>query len=215
MPDTYKGMTVPRYDETADGVLAIKNLVDSGPIPRANSQGTLPANPVVGQIAYRTDIHDILIYSGPTAGWTRPWNMPWGHVTATTINSTVSMTDDGVVASVTFPATTGRRYRYVFSGATVQIDGDVVFECRIKDGTTPIGGIYAGTQLTQAPSGQFDTEFPLHVIAEQAVTTGGSKTINVYHDLVSGAGPTVRYRVATSCPLLLSVEDIGPSGAPT
>lgn len=214
MPDTYKGLTVPRYDETADGVAAIKNLVDSGPIPRATGPGTLPASPVVGQIAYRTDSAELLVYSGATVGWTRPWNLPWGTITSATVGSTVVMTNDGVVATATFTAVAGRRYRYVFAGATVQIDATVTFECRIKDGTTPIGGVYAGTQTWTAPSGEFDTEFPLHVVAEQDVLTSGSKTINVYHDLVSATGPTVRYRTASGCSLLLSVEDIGPSASP-
>lgn len=214
MPDTYKGLTVPRYDETADGPAAFKALVDSGPIPRATGPASLPASPVVGQVAYRTDSAELLVYSGSTVGWTKPWNLPWGNITSQTIGATAVMTADGVVATVTFVAVAGRRYRYVFAGATIQIDASVTFECRIRDGETPIGGVYAGTQGFGGTPGTFETEFPLHVICEQDVLASGSKTINVHHDIVSTSPATVRYRVATGCSLLLSVEDIGPAASP-
>ena len=129
MPDIYKGMTVPRYDETADGPAAFKALVDSGPIPRVDAEqlGEIAdAGPQVGCIVYFTPLNVLLQWCGPTLTWKRLWAYPWGRVehwnaatssAHTNVESTV--TGFGNLAWTAYP---GRYYRVTVTGRIGWVD---------------------------------------------------------------------------------------------
>jgi hypothetical protein len=115
MPDIYKGMVVPRYDETADGPAAFRALVDSGPIPRCVNAAALPASPTEGRMAYNLDTNELLIYGGSPAAWRSPWeDMPKGVVARATGFTTATSYDTDIGSEARLPISyrleTGRAY---------------------------------------------------------------------------------------------------------
>lgn len=64
---SHKGLTIPGYNETADGPKAFQDLVDSGPIPRFASSGarnTAITAPAAGMVAYLIDQQLFTAYDG-------------------------------------------------------------------------------------------------------------------------------------------------------
>jgi hypothetical protein len=75
-------MTVPQYSDTADGVAAIRNLVDSGPIPRVDADGLeaiAETNPPAGTLVYFEPFNAYIQWCGPVQTWKPPWQNPWGR----------------------------------------------------------------------------------------------------------------------------------------
>lgn len=123
MPETYKGMTVPVYSDTADGVAAIRNLVDSGPIARVNDEqlGAMgEAGPEVGTIVYYETFNALLQWCGPTLTWKPIWINPWGHVdhweSSTASQHTNTESTVAGLANLTWNAYTNRLYRVTVTG---------------------------------------------------------------------------------------------------
>lgn len=74
MSQSYKGMTIPAYADSADGPLAFQDFVDSGPIPRfadATARDAAIATPVAGQMVYNTTTGLFEAWNG--ASWVQPW----------------------------------------------------------------------------------------------------------------------------------------------
>ena len=59
MSESYKGLTVPTYTDSADGPGAFREMIDSGPIPRfatATTRNAAITAPIKGQVVYREDL---------------------------------------------------------------------------------------------------------------------------------------------------------------
>jgi hypothetical protein len=123
VPETYKGLTVPQYSDTADGVAAIRNLVDSGPIARVNDEqlGALGEDgPEVGTIVYYETLNVLLQWCGPTMTWKPLWASPWGRVNhwSSSVSSQHSSTETTVagMGNMIWTAYANRYYRVTVTG---------------------------------------------------------------------------------------------------
>ena len=54
MPQTYKGVSIPAYSDTADAPTAFRNLIDGGSAISRVASGQKPAAPVEGQMIWNT-----------------------------------------------------------------------------------------------------------------------------------------------------------------
>lgn len=123
MPEIYKGLTVPEYSDTADGVAAIRNLVDSGPVARVDSaqiDAIADAGVEVGTLVYYETFNALLQWCGPTLTWKPIWIGPWGHVdhweASTTSQHTNTESTVAGLANLTWNAYTNRLYRVTVTG---------------------------------------------------------------------------------------------------
>jgi len=74
MSQSYKGLTIPAYADSADGPVAFSDFVDSGPIPRfadATARNAAIASPVEGMVVYNLALDQYEVYDG--TGWTTPF----------------------------------------------------------------------------------------------------------------------------------------------
>ena len=74
MSQSYKGLTIPSYTDTADAPNAFQDFTDSGPIPRfadGTARDAAIAVPLEGQMCYNTALGTFQYYDG--ASWTTPW----------------------------------------------------------------------------------------------------------------------------------------------
>ena len=165
------------------------------------TSSTRPASPFAGQQIYETDTSKSLIYSGSV--WQPPWNTAWGSVAAPATwgsNSiTSTSTADTTLASVTFVAVAGRRYRtsWIFDtycgagyGATA----------KVKNGATLIASVaYAvgGASVNLNLDGGY-------VISG---LSAGSCTINL---TANSTTATLTY-YGSVVPGQFAIEDVGPA----
>lgn len=212
MPSTYKGLTAPSYADTADGVQAIRDLIDSGPVPRAATAGTLPASPTPGQVAYRTDQDNLVVYSGSTVGWTKPWTLPWGVQTWSTngddVTLTTTTTDLPSLNSVEWTVVANRVYRVTL---TARLDfADPSDRCVIQM-TDMSNNIVRRFYDAGSP----DSANDIVVFTTSHIFTDLTPGLVRYKFRGGVASPAVGSVVITpnECPTSVWVEDIGPSGA--
>jgi len=157
-----------------------------------------------GRAVYDTDTDALMVYASPTTGWKPPWNLPWGAVAIGAIAARPSpATGTAAVCSVTFNAVAGRRYK-VSAGFMALPAANSTFEVAVVlDGSTTIGGGFAGTT---------DTHAAVH--AEALFSTGtGSHTVGVWTLVAAGGGIAIGPLASTTSPVFI-IEDVGPSGAP-
>ena len=69
MPQTYKGVTIPSYADTADAVQGFAQFVDSAGALGVCTSATRPAAPQVGHTVYNTDLDAHEVFNG--ASWVR------------------------------------------------------------------------------------------------------------------------------------------------
>ena len=166
------------------------------------TSSTRPSSPFAGQQIYETDTSKSLIYSGSV--WQPPWNTAWGSVAAPATwagNSiTSTSTADTTLASVTFVAVAGRRYRtswifdtYCGAGYGVNV--------KVKNGATLIASVaYVGGVPAHA-NANLDGSYVISGISAGSCTinlTGNSSTatLTYYGSIVAGQ---------------FAIEDVGPA----
>jgi hypothetical protein len=169
------------------------------------------AVPSIGQAVYlkTNDVNEGLYFNN-SAGGTPPgvyrpaWNLPWGFVgsalgTATTGVSTVA---DVTGALVTWTAVANRRYRVrAILGVTQQTAAGLV-TMRLTD--------VSNTQITFCQDYQATAGQPGHLAAEVYISpAAGSYTAKVRVETSTNTVNTL-----ASGATIISVEDVGPSGAP-
>ena len=166
------------------------------------TSSTRPASPFAGQQIYETDTSKSLIYSGSV--WQPPWNTAWGSVAApatwgsNTITST--STADTTLASVTFVAVAGRRYRtswifdtYCGAGYGVNV--------KVKNGATLIASVaYVGGVPANA-NANLDGSYVISGISAGSCTinltaNSSTATLTYYGSVVAGQ---------------FAIEDVGPA----
>lgn len=166
-------------------------------------------SPTDGQGAYLNagDTTEGVEFWNGTA-WRRPWSLPWGVVgkakaTADTTLSTVSQTSIGLAAS--FTAVTNRQYRISFT-ASVLASGAALQTCTFElwNAAAKVEGLCSVSVNSTAYYGISGTAY--------ATASAGSVTWTV-RALAGGGGGTVVHK-GTVSPGWITIEDIGPSGAP-
>lgn len=194
---------------TAGEVLTAANLIDyvqKNVVIPCDSSADYPDSSTrrEGMTVYDKDADKLLVYTTSTTGWVPPWNMPWGY-----INSATGTAQSGIGASatdltgqsITFTATANRRYRIL---STTHVYGASGYgRLFVQDGVNTLNVV--GFVLP-------NTTNVFTYQAEAVVTlTSGSHTIKIQADMASGSLSTY---VSTGYVLSLSIEDIGPNGAP-
>ena len=168
---------------------------------------TRPSSPPEGMVVYETDTDKMLAYTTATTGWVPPWNMPWGHVASATNTPTanVAMTAYTVVTLTMTGLAANRRLR--FDGVVTSVGSPAITDPEL---TSEL--VVGGTAITSGATKQKGVYsspgwYTNHCLTGTAVTgAGGSLTALVRLTLV-GSNAFVG-----GCSL--TVEDIGPNGAP-
>jgi hypothetical protein len=148
------------------------------------------------------------VYYGTTTGWKPPWNQAWGYENQTTLatsftqNSTSTFDVTGM--SVTFTATSNRRYKIsAFMPAIERVNGVATAFCLFNGASELQLCIVDGSN-----PGTFNVLAPAHLVKIQTFTAG-SVTLKCSVRSVGGSGSmSVHARGGTPS---LIVEDIGPS----
>lgn len=171
-------------------------------------------SPKVGQSCIITTGSNagLYVFAGATDGWRPPWDLEWGELARTVLTTASGVVADAAEhtvtgAATTFTAVANRKYRVTISGAfrPQQAAGTAsTVTIKVKDGTTLI-------EQARAPvvDGSKDAMFSFSV---ETTLTAGSHTVNVTQQNSNAAGVN---QVGTIVPLVVIVEDIGPSGAPS
>lgn len=162
---------------------------------------TRPHTPVIGQMIYETDTQMTLQYYG--TGWGPIWSYPWGQVASTVLTtntSNVGGTQDVLQVNPTLVA--NRRYRISAQGGY-----------EVAQGGT--GATNVELWLSNV------TRIAADVVLRSATSSLGASNLMAVYDCVSTGVENIRLRLsttgsnafmaaATTAPIRLLVEDIGP-----
>jgi hypothetical protein len=172
-------------------------------------------SPVAGMVAF-IDSNDanegFYIYHGATGGWRKGpgWNAPWGIVASTSLTTGAATYNSTSYTNMTTLAPTllrNRLYRINFQAMFDNISGGVIGVVRLTNTTT-------ATVLQQGnysvPSGQFVVPH-LSVLVRPTSTTTPTIAAQI---AVAVGGTTFRSYNGATNPAHLSIEDLGPNGAP-
>ena len=160
-----------------------------------------------GMAVYDKDSDKLLTYTTSSTGWVPPWNMPWGYVTSASItanSSTFTTVADVTGLSVSPTVVANRRLKVTFYGlldSTVTTDSIASY---ITDGSN--------NQLNQGYYAGIGGGAMHHVVA-YVTTTAGTPTYKVRGARITGTG-NGKIGASSTVPATLTVEDIGPNGAP-
>lgn len=234
MPETYKGMTVPQYSDTADGVAAIRNLVDSGPIARLGDEGLSAlgeTNPPVGTLVYYTTMNVFLQWSGPVQGWKPPWQNPWGrtahwNASTTSAHTNVESTVAGL-GNLEWTAYPNRYYRVTVTGridwtdeGTSQGLPDWSVDTKVARAVVQLKKVSDNTQVLRVYDGRGGFMYGSDV--EMFSTTWIVSDLDGVQEwkLVASVANNqttddFSITVGNGAATMVLIEDIGPSGAPT
>lgn len=189
------------------------------------TQATLTAGvtvPQVGQSAVLTvgtgaftlqAAPGLYVYAGATDGWRPPWNLPWGPVApvaqATANQATISAIVDLTSLSVTFTAIANRRYKVTANVLIVGTTLGDTFGLTLADAANTVLQLRnGGTGPTAA------TQIPVTLTLDTVTpAVAGSYTFKLRLARAAGSGTFTSLAGATF-PAQLTVEDIGPAGAP-
>lgn len=184
---------------------------DSFPIVTATT--LYPASPFVGLGVYRktNDGNEgPEFWNTAAAAWRKPWNLPWGEVARTVVITDQTNADNTehviTAAATTFTAVANRNYRIRVDGYFEALTaGASVQQFRVKDGVTLI------EQLRQ----QNTTAVLLYQygFAVETTLSASAHTINLTQQASSGANGMKQFGSAS--PLVITIDDIGPAGAPS
>ena len=170
------------------------------------------ASPETGMVAYigSNDVNEGLYHRTSASTWRKGpgWNAPWGFIQYAQTTSNVSVKNGNIVTS-NISVVNRRRYRIhghcqaFFStsvndvaGLAIVVGGTVIQQTNV---TATIAN-YAG--------------FGVEVVGYYTATaTNASLACNLYNVAVVPTG-THTFQAAATYPIFISVEDIGPSGAP-
>ena len=177
------------------------------------TSATRPAAPNQGDFIYETDTNKLQQYTTATTLWTPPWNMPWGVVgrqALTSINSTsgphTTLQNGSNVSTVTLTTVTNRIYRMTTGGVPYASGGNNgVVVAHLVGGTEQ--NRFQEQTLTIAAD---DTTFYTSIYVE---TAGGSR---IFKTQLKATGANTQVDIYGDAAFLrtITIEDIGPSGAP-
>lgn len=149
-------------------------------------------------------------YVGATDAWRPNWNQGWGEV-ARTVDVTLQTNADSAEHTITAAATAmtavaNRLYRITVSGIWTNLRvGAASIVVKVKDGTTLIEQARSGIAAASV-------SLPLTFSVETTLTAG-AHTINVTHQQSTSVDGLSMPGATT--PLVITIDDIGPSGAPS
>lgn len=167
-------------------------------------------SPVVGMVEYikSNDSAEGLTTRNSASQWRLPWNMPWGiQGVATVTASQTGITTEVDVTSltVTWTAVANRRICCrVHLQQLVQNTSNGEVQIKVTDASNVVIN-QARINLIAA------TNLPGSVLTYESGITAGSTTRKVR--ALTSAG-TLNIGAAATAPMILTVEDLGPSGAP-
>lgn len=95
MSQSYKGLTIPSYSDTADAPAAFQGFVDSGPIPRftdSTARDAAIVSPVEGMMCYLTGSDELQIYNGAS------WGSAFVKATGDTMSGDLNMGSNQITA---------------------------------------------------------------------------------------------------------------------
>lgn len=181
--------------------------------PVVSAVARYQASPTDGQDVYLAsgDVNEgPWIYNG--SAWRKPWNMPWGPVApvaqATAAQATITTVADLTSLSITFTAVANRRYKVtVKSIVQCTVSGASAILTLCDASNTILNTMYF---TAPAANGIGDASFTHDTTTPSAA---GSYTFKLRLALNSGTGSVSSFAAATA-PAQLTVEDIGPNGAP-
>jgi hypothetical protein len=227
-------MTVPRYDETADGPAAFKALVDSGPIPRVDGAGLdaiAATDPPVGFLAYYT-VEDVIVqWAGPVQSWKPPWKSPWGvmaHWTGSTTSAHNNV--ESVVTgfgNLEWTAYPNRYYRVTVTGrlgwndeGTSQGNPDWSIDGKVARSVLQLKKVSDNSQILRVYDGRggFMYGDDIEMFSTTWLIGGLDGTQEWKLTAVVANNQTTDdfyLSVGTGAATMVLIEDIGPSGAPT
>lgn len=169
---------------------------------------TAPERGMTAYVASNDVNEGYYTYNGTT--WrARAWNEPWGYIgyaTATADQTGITTETDLTGCSITWTAVNNRYYLVqAFTQAYSTVVDDIV-QLKITDAAN------ASKQI--APFAIRSTSVATSVMASVIVTSlTGSTTLKARVVRASGTG-TIRCLAGAGYPAFISIQDIGPSGAP-
>ena len=175
------------------------------------TSGTRPGSPSIGDTILETDTGNELMWYGTTPAWQRPWNQPWGNVAEakTSGNQTGITTEvDLTSLTVTFTAIANRKYRVSCSVATTQVTTNGRQQIKISTAATGAGTIIAASATVPSP-----LDFDQHTIIAPLQTPAAGSTS--YHLRGLTAAGTMSINNSLPGPSTITVDDVGPNGAPS
>jgi len=181
------------------------------PFASTTARDAAITSPVDGMVCYinSNDANEgLYTYAGATGGWKKGpgWNAPWGRVAHDMgfgpATATSGTTETVVFTSSSFTALANRNYRIIFSSSIAQTVATDTFQLRLRwdsvSGSVlwngfPVagGGTFCAMTMDNITAGS-------HTIVCTATRTAGTGTAQI--------GSLVRAN--------MTIEDIGPSGAP-
>lgn len=171
-------------------------------------------SPVDGMVCYINSNNaneGLYTYAGSTGGWTKGpgWNAPWGQVARDNGfgpgTSTSSTTETVIFTGSSFTALANRFYR-VYLSTTISATAGDSYQLRIRLDSVS-GTVYWNGSVNFATG---VTSMPITAIASTA-TTAGSHSFVLTAVRTGGTGTA---QINTLQYANMTVEDIGPSGAP-
>lgn len=190
---------------------AIRDRVVGNYATLADLTAAVPS-PIEGMCAYIGGvIHTFVVYAGATDTWQAPWNLPWGRVaqgTKVAAQNGFSAIVDVSSLTVTATAIANRRWRvtlYVPSITQLTGAGTVTLELQ-----TLASG--AGTRI-QAGINSLVTNgiCDIGMVAADITTVAGSTS---FHARIATTTNTANITCAATSPGIITIDDVGPSGAP-
>jgi len=138
------------------------------------------------------------------------WNAPWGSQYRQTLGgsaiATVGTTETALHTSGSYTQVGNRLTRTIFSSTMYGTAGDT-FTVRLRLDTTAGAPLWVGNMAF----GTGVTQFPITIIANNAIPAG-ARTILFTATRTAGAATTTIGALST---VSVTVEDIGPNGAPS
>jgi hypothetical protein len=146
------------------------------------------------------------LWSYHGSAWRRPWNIPWGVVSQTQAAAGASPVSAETVVA-TGPSTTflaNRRYRWLYQTTFVGNGGGDIFQVKLRANNT------AGTTYSTQ---RFVVVGPVFqgISNAIAILSPGATTFTpvATFERIAGSGTC-----GTAVEFVMTIEDIGPSGAP-
>ena len=170
-----------------------------------------------GMVAFigSNDVNEGLhVYHGATGGWRKGpgWNAPWGVMASVTqsgaLVTTSGTTEITVTNTASFSSIANRNYLFTVSTSCYDdVASASQFTFRLRNGSL------TGTSLmAQIVSTSLNNYTPLSFSFVNTLSTASSNGLFLTMQRTSGTG---RFNSnATASPALITMTDIGPSGAP-
>jgi len=162
---------------------------------------------------YETDTQESLVYYATPAQWRRPWRMPWGFLAT---GSGAGDLTTAAAAALTIITTSGfalvgnRRVRVSLNFSGFGSVANDTFEIKIFSAG---GGTLIHRQNIQIGTAGNYTPAPITIVAIDTPVAAGSTTYLAQIIRTAGTG-TFTFKATATFTNALTVEDMGPNGAP-